>query len=472
MTPRIHALPETHAVPAPAAGPRAWPRGWRAAAGLTSVAAGAVIIAGAFLPWVEAFAGLVQVPGVRGINGQILAAAGALIAVTGLYQLGRGGQAPRWITGLTGFAAAGFSGYLLIQLAKTMRVLGSDSMVIARSGPGLWVAAAGSAAAFATLFFPPSSQATLRRDTGRPVLAWVADRDSAGLRRGLQVALGIVWLADAALQYQPYMFTKASTASMLMPAAMGEPAFVSGPVLTTMRLMTTHVAASNGLFATIQLALAVGLLWRPTARVALAGTIAWSLSVWWLGEGLGGIFSGMANPLTGAPGAALLYALLAILIWPAVQPGRTGASVAGASVAGASVAGASVAAGSPLGRGARLVWFVLWGTMAGLMLAASARSASLTGPGGTQATVVTIGFAAVFALTAVGVFLPATVRPALLLAVIAALVIWATSEDFGTVFSGSATDLNTGPLLVLIALAYWPAGSLASSRRSPSSSRA
>ena len=46
----------------------------------------------------------------------------------------------------------------------------------------------------------------------------------------------------------------------------------------------------------------------------------------------------------------------------------------------------------------------------------------------------------------------------------------ATSEDFGAVFSGSATDVNTGPLLVLIALAYWPAGSLASSRRSPSSS--
>ena len=119
-----------------------------------------------------------------------------------------------------------------------------------------------------------------------------------------------------------------------------------------------------------------------------------------------------------------------------------------------------------------MAWFILWGTMAGLMLAAPARSASLTAPGGTQATVVTIGFAAVFALTAVGVFLPATVRPALLLAVIAALVIWATGEDFGTVFSGSATDVNTGPLLVLIALAYWLAGSLASSRRSPSSSPA
>jgi hypothetical protein len=49
--------------------------------------------------------------------------------------------------------------------------------------------------------------------------------------------------------------------------------------------------------------------------------------VWWLGEGLGGIFTGLASPLTGGPGAAVLYALLAVLIWPAAialafWPGR------------------------------------------------------------------------------------------------------------------------------------------------------
>jgi hypothetical protein len=169
-----------------------WPRSWRAAAGLTSVAAGAVILLGAFLPWVEAFAGLVQVPGVRGSNGQILAAAGAAIACAGLYQLARPAERARWFTGLAGFAAVGFSGYLLIQLARSMRVLGGDSMVIARPGPGLWVVATGSLAAFSTLFFPPSSQATLRRDARRPAMAWVADRESAGLRRGLQVALGVL----------------------------------------------------------------------------------------------------------------------------------------------------------------------------------------------------------------------------------------------------------------------------------------
>jgi hypothetical protein len=427
--------------------PGAWPRGWRAAAGLTSVAAGVVVIAGAFLPWVEAFAGLVQVSGVRGSNGQILASLGTLIACAGLYQLARPGERARWVAGLAGFAAAGFSGYLLIQLARSMRVLGGDSMVIARPGPGLWVAATGALAAFATLFFPPSSQATLRRDAERPALAWVADRESSGLRRGLQVALGVVWLFDAALQYQPSMFTKAFPVMMLGPSGMGEPAFVAGPVLMAERLISGHVVPWNAMFATVQFALAAGLLCRATVRAALAGTIAWSLGVWWLGEGLGGIFSTTANPLTGAPGAALLYAFLAILIWPRAQ---------GASLASGIARASSVAGGSPLGRWSRLAWFTLWATMAGLMLAAPASSSSLTAGGGTTAAVVTIGFAAAFALAAAGLLVPAAVRPILVVAVIAALALWAAAEGFGEILSGSATDPNTGPLLVLIAAAFWP----------------
>ena len=97
----------------------ALPRGWRAAAGLTALAAGAAVLAGAFLPWVEAFAGLVPVPGTRGRNGWILAAAGLIIAAAGLRQLARPGERARWLAGLAGFAAAGFSGYLLIQLSRT-----------------------------------------------------------------------------------------------------------------------------------------------------------------------------------------------------------------------------------------------------------------------------------------------------------------------------------------------------------------
>ena len=36
-----------------------------------------------------------------------------------------------------------------------------------------------------------------------------------------------------------------------------------------------------------------------------------------------------------------------------------------------------------------------------------------------------------------------------------AVVIWVLGQNFGEVFSGSATDPNTGPLLALLALAYW-----------------
>ena len=37
-----------------------------------------------------------------------------------------------------------------------------------------------------------------------------------------------------------------------------------------------------------------------------------------------------------------------------------------------------------------------------------------------------------------------------------ALAIWVIGENFGGILTGQATDPNTGPLLVLVTLAYWP----------------
>ena len=61
-----------------------------------------------------------------------------------------------------------------------------------------------------------------------------------------------------------------------------------------------------------------------------------------------------------------------------------------------------------------------------------------------------------FAVIAVAVFIPAACRPALAVAIVLALAIWLVGEDLGDVFTGRGTDPNTGPLLVLLALAYWP----------------
>jgi hypothetical protein len=40
--------------------------------------------------------------------------------------------------------------------------------------------------------------------------------------------------------------------------------------------------------------------------------------------------------------------------------------------------------------------------------------------------------------------------------IVAALSIWAVGENFGGILTGQATDPNTGPLLALAALAFWP----------------
>jgi hypothetical protein len=460
----------TTSVPAPARA-AGFPA-WRLAAGLGAVAGGAAMVAGAFLPWVETFAGLISIPGVRGSNGRILAAAGAVIALAGLWQMIRGGRWTRWLAAGGGFAALGFSGYLLIQLAATTRALGG-SMVLARGGPGLWVVAGGSLLALATLFLPvPADAAPAARQPSRPsrvagigrrLLSHTADLQSAGLRRGLQVALGLAWLLDAALQFQPYMFGRGFVTGVLVPTAAGNPGAVASPALWADRLIGHDVPAWNAAFAIIQLGIALGLLWRPTVKAALAGSVAWALSVWWLGEGLGRVLTGTASPVTGAPGAVILYVLIAALAWPR-----------------RATAGRDVAAAGLLGHWwSRAAWLVLWGSSAYLILQPAVRAAGgLSGaiaknaagePGwlaaldqhvaaaiGPHGLAVSIVLAVVFALIGTGALFRVTARPAVLLAAVAGLVIWVIGENFGMILMGTATDPNTGPLLVLLAAAYWP----------------
>ena len=141
----------------------------------------------------------------------------------------------------------------------------------------------------------------------------VAARDP---RRALQLALGALWLLDGMLQFQPSMFGH-GFAQMLAGSAQGNPAVVARPITWSAGLIGHHVVALNAIFAAIQLLLGLGIAWRPAVKVALAGSVAWSLAVWWLGEGLGGVLAGTASPVDGAPGAVLLYGLLAVLLWPA-----------------------------------------------------------------------------------------------------------------------------------------------------------
>lgn len=291
-----------------------------------------------------------------------------------------------------------------------------------------------------------------------------------GLRRWLQLTLGVIWLLDAALQYQPYMFSRAFATQTLAPTAQGNPAPVAGSITWSAGLIADHVVVANAVFATVQVLLALGLFWRRTVTTALVASVVWSVAVWWLGEGLGGALTGGANPLTGAPGAVILYALAAVLLWPRARTEPE--PPAGPR---------SVAAVSPLGDTvARLLWLVLWGSLAYFAVQPADRAAdgphdavaglasgepgwlvsldhivasSLAGAGQTFAVV----SAVVLAIIALGVFAPPPLtRATLVLAMLVGAAYWVLGENFGGIFTGQGTDPNSGPLLILLAVTYWP----------------
>ena len=135
-------------------------------------------------------------------------------------------------------------------------------------------------------------------------------------QRSLQVALGLFWILDAALQFQPYMFGKGFVNNFILANASGQPAPIAWFITNVGHFISPDVAVWNTFFALIQLFIGVGLLFRPTVRSALATSFVWAAGVWVLGEGLGMIFTGTASALTGAPGSVLIYGLLGLMAWP------------------------------------------------------------------------------------------------------------------------------------------------------------
>jgi hypothetical protein len=289
-------------------------------------------------------------------------------------------------------------------------------------------------------------------------------RGAPDVRRRLQLSLAGIWLLVALLQYQSFMFSNGFS-QMIGGTAAGNPGAVASPISWDATLVAHHPVLLNSIFATIQLLLAIGIAWRPTVRVALAASIAWALGVWWFGEGLGMVLTSSASPVNGAPGAVIIYALLAVLLWPADRAGQPAPFTAARAV------------GAPV---ARALWAVLWlslayfallpgnrapqalnGMIAGMesgepgWLAALERgAASLVAHQGLAASIV---LAVALVIIAVGVYLPASAAKAtVVLAIVVAAVIWVFGEAFGAILAGGATDPNSGPLLILLALTYWP----------------
>jgi hypothetical protein len=292
-----------------------------------------------------------------------------------------------------------------------------------------------------------------------------------GTRRTLQVVLGFFWLLDAGLQFQPFMFRQSFVQTYLLNNAHGQPAVVSWVITNIAHFIGPHIAAWNTLFALIQVAIGLGLLYGPTVRYALALSFAWALGVWVLGEGMGFVLTGTASALTGAPGSVFMYAMLGLMAWPTGRdPGEEAVGV-DSSAAARGVGGAA----TPL-----IVWAGYWSLAAVLFLLPQNRtttsiSSAITGmqsgePSayghflhGVGSTLSSTGSEWAWVLAALSVVIGfgplLSRRPGVFLAAgaVLSLVFWVTGQGLGGIFTGSGTDPNSGPIIVVLAMAMTPA---------------
>jgi hypothetical protein len=272
-------------------------------------------------------------------------------------------------------------------------------------------------------------------------------------RRHLQVALGLLWLLAGVLQMQRFMFTSGFATQVIAPAGQGQPDFVSAPVHWVSTAIAAHPVAWNVPFAGIQLLLGVGLLLPRTARLALAASIPWALGVWYLGEGFYGLAGGHASMITGAPGSALVYAILAAAAWPRRDASREGPApwlpyawavlwvgAALLQVLPGQNSGGAVAKAFTAGTSGAPGWLVDLTSSAG-------------GWAADHGLLAVILLAAALALIGLGVLTPRTRVPALVLGLALTLDFWVLGQHLGGVYTGRATDPNTGPGLALMAIA-------------------
>lgn len=283
----------------------------------------------------------------------------------------------------------------------------------------------------------------------------------ADAARKLQITLGAIWLIDGALQLQPFMFRRSFVTQIIAPNEADQPGVIATPIRIVAHLIEPRVALFNLFAVAIQLLIGLGLLYRPTVKPALVTSFAWALGIWWMGEGLGGLFTGNASPLTGAPGAALLYVLAGLIAWPRARP-RTG----------------TAGKGGILGeRGARSAWALLWLGFAALWLLpanradAAVHDAIANAPSGArwltgiQATVASAAGGHGLAIALAGAALSASVglavlfarcaKAALVLSIAIGLVCFVVGQGMGGILTGSGTDPGTGPLIIVLAISIY-----------------
>ncbi len=287
--------------------------------------------------------------------------------------------------------------------------------------------------------------------------------------RRLQVALGLLWLLDGLLQLQPANLGP-SLAGQVLDNAMAQPVWIQKMVVWTASILSAHPVSAGVMLGVVQVALGAAIIYPKSRRIGLRCSVVWALGVWVLGEGLGNLATGFAMLPSGAPGAALLYGLAAVMLLPSCDaahlPDEQAPSAAAFGALGA--------------KGAAIAWSVLWlgATMLqavpvdtlGFKISANFQMVSLGEPGAmaaldrmeagfatTHGPELTAALLTLELIAAGAALLHGAWRKWLLAGVLVVLpVLWIGGENLGGLLTGRAIDVGAMPVYALIAIAILP----------------
>lgn len=293
-------------------------------------------------------------------------------------------------------------------------------------------------------------------------------------QRGLRSALGILWLIDGLLQLQPRMFTPSMVDSILWPTLEGQPAPIAASLHPIITVLAQHLTLTNVLIAIIECEIGLFLLAGLWIRGTVIVSLVWSLLVWVGGEGLGMIFTGQSSILTGAPGGVLLYALLGLLVYPRKTSSPRAAARSRSAALLSPVQFRRILAGFWIFAALLQLQPYWWvqGSLSGVF-------GDMVGQGGLNGFLLDPTFRTLESVTAawelplnavlVELFLVLGIalalvkqeqlRPWLVLSIVLSGLIWWGTQALGMLLTGMTTDVNSGPLLILMALACWPKAS-------------
>jgi hypothetical protein len=290
-------------------------------------------------------------------------------------------------------------------------------------------------------------------------------------QRTVQIALGLLWILDGLLKFQPHLFRPSFISGIVRPMAVGQPNIVGSTISHMANFLSHEATMWVALFGLVEVGIGVALLFRRAVKPALVTSFIWGVGVYIFGEGLGMVLTGDTSPLQGAPGAVCFYLLLGVLVWPKADLDSSRPRVGADSSA--------AARGLFSGTGALVVWAAIWILEAIIWMFPSNRTGNAISNQLARTASGEPGWYAHFlnafghAFTGAGVWMAVIAAAASLvialgplvskqpqvyigLGIALALLYWVTGEGLGSLLTGGGTDPNNGPIVALIGLSLLP----------------